>query len=179
MSQLHLFADVEKSATLSDCGKYRYELRRVWDTSKGLVNFIGLNPSTADATKDDPTLRRCINFARDWGYGGLIMTNLFAYRLTDSRQLKKVAEPIGPCNEKHQFDAAWDAEIVVACWGCHGMAKEEGEQTRVRMKLHLGMTLKCIRLTSEGAPEHPLYLPADLKLVEFRASTSPPTSGEA
>jgi len=168
MSQLSLLYSQEKSAVISRCGQYRYELRRVWDEGKALVNFIGLNPSTADDKVDDPTIRRCIAFARDWGYGGLIMTNLFSYRLTDSRKLKNVREPVGTPNWLYQKEAAYDADIAVACWGSHPMAQEEGERLRIKLKNYSGMDLKCIKQTRPGIPWHPLYLKAELKPIEFQ-----------
>ena len=78
-----------KSAEISPCGLYRYSLTRKWEAWKGTVNFIMLNPSTADAQEDDPTIRRCIGFAKAWGYGGIVVTNLFAYRATNPKELKK------------------------------------------------------------------------------------------
>lgn len=89
---------MKKSAILSDDRKYRYSLSRVWDESKNKVMFIGLNPSTADETEDDPTIRRCINFAKSWGYVGLEMTNLFAFRATAPKDMKNTKEPIETVN---------------------------------------------------------------------------------
>ena len=79
---------------------HRYALYRVWDESKPLIMLIGLNPSTADENKDDPTIKRCVSFAKHWGYGGLIMVNIFAYRATDPRKMKKATDPVGPDNDK-------------------------------------------------------------------------------
>lgn len=91
---------MKKTAKLSDCRTYRYELWRTWDESKPYAMFIGLNPSTADETEDDPTIRRCINFAKTWGYGGLCMTNLFAYRATQPEDMKRASDPIGNKNDE-------------------------------------------------------------------------------
>lgn len=90
---------MKKYATLSEDRKYRYTLTRIWDETKPKVMFIGLNPSTADETKDDPTIIRCINFAKSWGYGGLEMTNLFAFRATNPKVMKNEKEPIGKDND--------------------------------------------------------------------------------
>jgi hypothetical protein len=89
-------SDTERAAVLSECGRYRYVLTRTWDHDLAACAFIGLNPSTADAHEDDPTIRRCIRFARDWGHGGLIMLNLFAWRSTDPRGLLDAIFPVGP-----------------------------------------------------------------------------------
>ena len=89
---------IYKNATFSNCRKYRYSLSRIWDKKKKLVLFIGLNPSTANEEVDDPTIRRCVNYVQNWGYGGLMMVNLFAYRVTLPSGLKKVKYPIGEDN---------------------------------------------------------------------------------
>lgn len=93
-----------KSAIISECGKYRYSLSRIWDENKANVLFIMLNPSTADGDVDDPTIRRCIGFAKSWGYGGIYVGNLFAYRATDPKELLKVENPIGFENIHHLMD---------------------------------------------------------------------------
>jgi hypothetical protein len=90
---------MELSAAISDCKQYRYELRRSWDSSKPAVLFIGLNPSTADGSTDDNTSRVCINYAKRWGYGSLLLGNLFAYRSKDQSALRRVLDPIGPDND--------------------------------------------------------------------------------
>ena len=93
---------IKKSAVFSTCRKYRYSLTRSWNLTENYVLFIGLNPSIADETIDDPTLTRCINFAKDWGYSGLIMVNLFAYMSTYPIELKKTKLPIGKENNEEQ-----------------------------------------------------------------------------
>ena len=90
---------VNKNAIFSDCRKYRYVLSRTWNDKKKTILFIGLNPSTADEKIDDPTIRRCINYAQNWGYGSLLMVNLFAYRATIPTELKNVKNPIGNDND--------------------------------------------------------------------------------
>jgi hypothetical protein len=94
----------ESGAEFSECQQYRYTLWRTWDSQADRVMFIGLNPSTADETEDDPTIRRCIRFAKDWGYGGILMMNAYAYRSTAPRGLKQVTDPIGPRNGKTSPD---------------------------------------------------------------------------
>ena len=111
-----------KSAEISPCGLYRYSLTRKWEAWKGTVNFIMLNPSTADAQEDDPTIRRCIGFAKAWGYGGIVVTNLFAYRATNPKELKKVDKPFGEHNHLYQLEAAViSSELTVCAWGAHGL----------------------------------------------------------
>lgn len=153
---------MQKGAEISECGTYRYSLWRIWDESLPTVLFIGLNPSTADGDKDDPTLRRCIVFARDWGYGGLYMANLFAFRSPHPAVMKKSQAPIGPKNDETLLRLAQGAGIVVACWGTNG--KHRDRDRRVRLMLP---GLHCIRKTESGHPEHPLYLPGELRPVPF------------
>jgi hypothetical protein len=119
--------------------------------------FIGLNPSTADETKDDPTIRRCVAFAKAWGYGGLFMTNLFAFRATDPADMKRAADPYGWDNDHTLTSLARRAGIVVAAWGAHGAY--QGRDRSVRL---LVPNLHYLRLTKAGHPGHPLYLPANL-----------------
>ena len=108
------------SAEFSPDRIYRYALYRTWDETKPRVMFIGLNPSTADESKDDPTIRRCKNYAFDWGYGGLIMANLFALRATKPKIMKEHALPIGRDNNYWLESLARDAEIIIAAWGVNG-----------------------------------------------------------
>jgi len=152
-------ACAESGANFSRCRRYRYTLWRRWDPARPAVMIIGLNPSTADARQDDPTIRRCIGFARDWGYGGLVVTNLFAFRATYPADLKAAADPVGPRNDAWIRRMAGQVEIVVAAWGNDGAWLNRS--TRIcRMfcdRLH------CLRLNAGGEPAHPLYLPAGLR----------------
>lgn len=146
----------------SPCRTYRYTLWRVWDAALPYCQFVGLNPSTADETKNDPTVRRCIAFAKDWGYGALCMTNAFAYRATDPRVMKQQADPIGPDNDHWLLEVARGAGIVVAAWGVHGAHRDRDRQIRTMLpRLH------CLGVTAKGQPKHPLYLPSDLQPVRF------------
>ena len=108
---------INKAANFSSCRKYRYSLSRIWDNQKKFVLFIGLNPSTADEEVGDPTIRRCSGYAQKWGYGGLIMVNLFAYRTTLPSNLKKVKYPVGKDNDKFIMILSKKADITVAAWG--------------------------------------------------------------
>ena len=107
---------MQKSAVISDCGKYRYELTRIWDPSKPWVLFIGLNPSTADQEQEDNTSRVCINYAKRWGYGGLVMANLFAYRSTDKSVLYQIDDPVGPENDSYLKRLSEEAAETVCAW---------------------------------------------------------------
>jgi len=153
---------MNKSAVLSACEKYRYRLGRTWDAAGRLVAFIMLNPSTADADLDDPTIRRCIGFARAWGYGGLVVGNLFALRATDPKALKTTPAPIGPDNDTHLRAIASECAEVVCAWGRHGTLYGR-DRSVLRLLTDSGAPLH--RLSKPGAeyPMHPLYLPADLR----------------
>jgi hypothetical protein len=151
---------VTKSAIISDCGFYRYLLTRVWDVDVPTVNFVMLNPSTADASEDDPTIRRCLGYAKSWDMGGLVVTNLFAFRATDPSELNHVADPIGKLNDAHLEAAAIGSSLVIRAWGNHGKLWSRGEIVhrmlmQIRRTHHLG-------LTRTGEPKHPLYLRNDL-----------------
>jgi hypothetical protein len=125
------------------------------------VNFLMLNPSTADAFALDPTNRRCVGFAQRWGFGGLVTTNLFAFRSTDPKGLRGATDPIGSDNDTAIVHAARSAELVIASWGNHGTYRGRGEQ--VSDMLHrAGVALHHLRRTRAGHPAHPLYLPGDL-----------------
>lgn len=145
-------------AIFSDDRQYRYVLFRIWDSNKPMVNFIGLNPSTADEIKDDPTMRRCCGFAKSWGYGGFYMTNLFAYKATKPEDLKKALDPIGKDNDKWLLEIEKKVEQVVFAWGVHGKFMNRDEQ--VKKLITQGY---FIDLTKDGHPKHPLYLKNELK----------------
>lgn len=146
-------------ASFSRCRHYRYSLWRRWAKDRPLVMMIGLNPSTADARQDDPTIRRCIGFARDWGYGGLIVTNLFAFRATYPADLKSASNPIGPRNDAWIRRMAREVETIVAAWGNDGAWLHRSASVRQL----LAGRLHCLRLNACGEPAHPLYLPAGLR----------------
>lgn len=150
-----------KDAIFSDCRKYRYTLRRIWDESKPYAMFICLNPSTADETKNDPTVRRCINYSRDWGYGGFVMMNLFAFRATDPKIMKACPKPIGPDNTYWIEKMAEKAGIIVAAWGVHGAF--QARHTAMLTLPILKDKIHYLELTNSKQPKHPLYLKKNLK----------------
>ncbi len=155
---------IKSSAEFSVCKKYRYALWRVWDSNKPSVMFIGLNPSTADDVNNDPTVTRCINFARNWGYGGLCMANIFAYRETKRHIMKEQNDPIGPDNDKWLKKLAAESDLVVAAWGNDG-----AHLNRSKAVTNLIENLHCISLNKTGEPSHPLYLNSSLKAVPINA----------
>lgn len=152
-------------AVFSPDQKYRYVLWREWSEEKRRLVVIGLNPSTADATKNDPTVTRCINFAKREGCGGLIMLNLFAFRATDPNVMFAASDPIGPENDKYiQAHVFTNHRVVLAAWGASGGYRQRDQN--VCELLH-GANLWCLGHTKEGDPRHPLYIKADRELEPF------------
>lgn len=145
------------TARIDPTGRYRYALTRIWDPGAARVCFCLLNPSTADATTDDPTLRRCLGFARDWGFGGVEIVNLFALRATDPRLLRRTPDPVGPRNDAAIVRAARRADLIVAAWGNHGALRSRAEA--VRALLSPIATVHALGITKMGHPRHPLYAP--------------------
>ncbi len=152
-------------ANFSDDGQYRYLLgRHISDTPCRLL-FIMLNPSTADAKKSDSTITRCINFARDWGYGTMEVVNLFAFRTPYVKALRQTDDPIGTDNDEWICGALHEADAVVLAWGNHGAYKNRSQAVRhmafdAKPSYHLG-------LNKTGEPKHPLYLRSDTKPVQY------------
>lgn len=143
--------------------RYRYRLQRLVGLGRGAVTFCMLNPSTADETTDDPTVRRCIGYARTWDYSILHVVNLFAWRATDPRDLPNDESAIGPENDDHILAAATEASLTVCAWGMHGARLGRGTAV-LRLLRDRGVTPHALRvLQRTGDPGHPLYLPADLK----------------
>jgi hypothetical protein len=148
-------------ATFSRCRRWRYLLWRCWDASKPAANFLMLNPSTADELKLDPSCTRARNYAERWGYGALVVTNIFGWRATDPDEMKRVKDPVGRGNDRAIVQAAKDAAIVVCAWGNHG--EHMGRARAVLALLEAErILLKCLRTTGTGHPAHPLYLPGSL-----------------
>lgn len=151
------------AASISQCGEYRYALHRTWEFTRPTCVFVGLNPSTADGNKDDPTIRRCVRFAADWGYGGLVMLNLFAFRATNPKDMLASNDPVGSKNDNFlkMYTTSSDVKLVVAAWGAN---ETNGRDVEVRKMLaERGVSLHHLGLTKNGSPKHPLYLRADTK----------------
>ena len=119
--------------------------------------FIGLNPSTADETKNDPTVRRCIGYAQKWGYGSLCMTNIFAYRATLPKDMMNVEDPVGEGNDEALLRLSKDAGIIIAAWGKHGSWQGRGQKV-----IEMLARLKCLGKNKDGSPVHPLYQKSDV-----------------
>ena len=141
---------------------YRYELRREWNNG-GRVVFVGLNPSTADDSVDDPTVRRCISIAKDLGFGSLTLVNLFAVRSTDPKALKRFADPIGIGNHNILKKHARDSSIKIAMWGNYGSYLQRDLYARA-----LFSDLYCLRITKQNQPSHVLYLPKDIEIRKLK-----------
>ncbi|MGN6518680.1 MAG: DUF1643 domain-containing protein [Dokdonella sp.] len=156
------------SAVISSCGRYRYRLQRVQDAARARLLFVMLNPSTADAVVDDPTIRRCIGFARDGGFGVVEVVNLFAYRATAPADLRRAGFPVGPDNDAHIEHALRDADEVCLAWGAAGGdAADARAQVVLPLIRRSGHRPMCLSVTRKGWPAHPLYLPASLRLRPF------------
>jgi hypothetical protein len=167
VTSVDLFSNL-REAVLSNCGSYRYTLTRKWSGSRPALTFIMLNPSTADGTLDDPTIRRCIGFARARGFGGIQVLNLFAFRATDPRHMMAAHDPVGPNNDGHIIAALTEAAAasspVIAAWGVHGT--HNGREADVRkLSMECGVPLMCLGLTKGGHPRHPLYVAAKQEFV--------------
>jgi hypothetical protein len=146
-------------AAFSRCRRWRYLLWRRWDETRPIANFLMLNPSTADEVKLDPSCSRARLYAERWGYGALVVTNLFGWRATDPEEMKAARDPVGRGNDRAILAAAREAALVVCAWGNHGA--HLGRSAEIR-KL-LGKTrLHILRMNGGGEPAHPLYLPAAL-----------------
>ena len=162
---------IKRDATFSADRKYRYVLDRVWDQSGKLVTFIMLNPSIADEVVDDPTIKRCITFAKEWGYGRLRVVNLYTYRSTDPKDLEQVDDPVGHDNDDAIRAAVGEAELVVCAWGNNVSLVDKG-QSRIQevlemIRQHGETPYRLGSLTVKCNPRHPLYLSTDIERVPW------------
>lgn len=156
---------LSSDAFLDSTGTYRYLLSRVWERDTGKVVFVMLNPSTADGTEGDPTIRRCVGFANAWGYGGMEVVNLFALRSTDPKQLLVHREPVGAENDAAILEAVHEADLVVAAWGTMG---NRLQRDRVVLELLREKEVYCLRTTKDGHPGHPLRMRREPEPVLYR-----------
>lgn len=152
-----------RNAIISACGLYRYVLTCTWDANLPMVGFASLNPSRADATVNDPTFRKVTRYGMAWGYGSICMLNCFAFRATDPAEMLAAADPVGPENDFWIRTMAAECAEVVASWGPPAAHLQRGAE----MRGLLGPNLKCLWLTKDGWPGHPLYLASDLTPLSF------------
>lgn len=163
---------IKAKAIISDCGRYRYRLSRSWDESLPPCLFIMLNPSTADDKIDDRTVKRCVEFAKSWSYGKLYVGNLFAFRTSNPRDMKRAADPVGPENRHHLERMARkvvrSGGVCIAAWGEHGRHQRQ-DQTVVAWFSEFGIQLYYLKLTKNSKiPRHPLYLRGGLKPIVWK-----------
>lgn len=162
--QLSLIPDVTISdAVISACGTYRYWLWRQWDNALPLLGWVMLNPSTADAQTDDPTIRRCKGFARSWGFGGIIVRNLYALRSTHPGILDRHPDPIGPSNDA-ELACCHEQPLTVMAWGAFA-PRERAQSIAARLLCDAAQIpgsgrLAVLGWTASHMPRHPLYVPA-------------------
>jgi hypothetical protein len=156
-------------ATFSPCRRWRYLLWRRWDGEKPVANFLMLNPSTADEHQLDPTCSRARDYAERWGYGALIVTNVFGWRATDPDDMKAAKDPVGPGNDAAILRAAGESDLVVCAWGNHGAFQDRSTQVKAllgKVRLH------ALRLNANGEPAHPLYLPGSLRPTSWAGAAA-------
>lgn len=153
---------MEKKAIISKDKIYRYKLSRTWDSTKPTILFIGLNPSIADENVDDPTITRCINFAKDWGYGTLLIANLFAFRSTYPKDIYLIDDPIGKDNDHYLLECVTQSDLIVACWGNNGTY-----MNREKVITELVPNLYCLQKNKNGTPHHPLRPPRNIHPLPF------------
>jgi hypothetical protein len=153
----------ESGASFTRCRRWRYLLWRRWDTARPAANFLMLNPSTADEVMLDPSCTRARNYADRWGFGSLIITNIFAWRATDPEEMKEVRDPVGRGNDAAILRAAREAAVVVCAWGNHGAHRERGSKVLQLLKKN-SVEVNYLRINkATGHPAHPLYLPGTLE----------------
>lgn len=153
----HRKGDAESTAIYSDCERYRYQLTRTWDPAGQKVLFVMLNPSTATEVQNDPTVERCERRARTLGFGAFRVCNIFAWRDTDPRQMRRAADPVGPANDDAIVEGCDWADRIVCAWGTHGAHMNRGPQVEQLMRA-TGQPLFHLGLSKAGHPKHPLYI---------------------
>lgn len=163
-----LLPRIDRSAVISACWRYRYVLTRQVGPGTRTATFIMLNPSTADATTDDPTIRKCIGFARRWGCGQLTVLNLFAFRATDPAEMRRAEDPVGPENQawlENTLAGIGDGPVVCG-WGVHGEYMDQ-DLTMLGWLARLGIRPCALAITKDGHPKHPLYVSYSAELLPF------------
>lgn len=170
------------TAIISPCGLFRYRLERRLGGDGVTVAFIMVNPSTADGTQDDPTIRKCIGFAKKLGGGTLIVGNKFAYRATDVHELRGVRDPIGPHNEIHLREIIFEADVVIAAWGSLNKLPETLRsrwKDVARLADERSQTLSMLGTNADGHPKHPLMVGYDAEIAPWPVPWFPNRDGAA
>lgn len=153
----HTKGDAPSTAIYSDCERYRYALTREWDSKGQKVLFVMLNPSTATEVQNDPTVERCERRARTLGFGAFRVTNIFAWRDTDPKNMRAAAEPIGQHNDAAILEGCAWADQVIAAWGTHGAYLNRGYAVETLLREN-GRAVYHLGLSKAGHPKHPLYI---------------------
>ena len=157
ITRRHIKGDAPSVAVYSDCERYRYALTRIWEPEDKSALFVMLNPSTATEVQNDPTVERCERRARALGFGGFRVCNIFAWRDTDPRQMRRAADPVGPGNDAAIREACAWADTIICAWGTHGAHLDRGVAVLALMR-DTGRDLYHLGLSKEGHPRHPLYI---------------------
>ena len=155
---------MERTATFDPTGHYRYSLGRRWSDASTLA-IIMLNPSQADSSVDDPTIRRCIGLAKGWGFGAIAVVNLFAYRSPH----RQAADPVGPENDAALITAAQQADRILLAWGNWGSWQGRDRAVLTLLTAHQSR-YRCLGKNLTGQPRHPLYVPQSISLQPWRKS---------
>lgn len=161
-----------RSACFDPTGTYRYRLDRGWDAVRPVLAIIMLNPSRADQRRDDPTIRRCIGLAQHWGYGALTVVNLFAYCTAYPRQLRQVADPVGPENDEYLKQVGQSVQDILLAWGNAGSLYGRDRAVLARLSVASG-TLCCLGINGTGQPRHPLYVPRQTVPLPWPSTKGP------
>jgi hypothetical protein len=168
--QLSVKFDMQTAISTTD-ERYRFNLTRAWTAGEGTVCWVMLNPSTADADQDDPTIRKCVGFSKAWGYKRLVVVNLFAWRSTDPKGLRSAPDPIGDGNDHYIREASATADLVVCAWGANAPKNGPWADRAFRVRLMLlgpqGRPIFHLGLTKGGQPSHPLMLPYSTPRVRW------------
>jgi len=172
MPSLKWDKDETREAVFSPCRRWRYHLKQVWDETQPNLIWMMLNPSTADETQNDPTVERCEQRARQWGFGGVEVYNIFAFRATDPNDMKAQADPVGPDNDKWVAKFAHHSQHTLAIigWGEHGKHRGRGQDVLKIIAAHDGQ-VQALKVNKSGHPKHPLYIGYKQKASPFDLST--------
>ncbi len=157
---------MDRAATFDETGAYRYRLDRRWKCEDDKrVTFVMLNPSTADAFEEDPTIRRCIGFAKRMSFSAMTVVNLFALRATDPKEIRRAEDPVGPANDFYIRQACAESMMIICAWGAYPHL--DGRDVSAWNAIRWPKNVYCLGLTKDGAPKHPLYLKKDQILEPF------------